>query len=249
MYKYQVLFTVGILAVLVACNKDPDPVPPNNGSAGTHPYVIVQPPGFINAIIPADNPMTQEGVALGRKLFYDPILSRTYTLSCAGCHNPDFGFTDNGNTFSQGVGGQHTGFNSMPIFNLAFNLPRSGTAGGFFWDGRANDLETQSREPIRNPIEMDLSMTEAVNRLNQHPQYPNLFKQAFGGVIIDSFQLSKALAQFMRSIQSYGSPFDMGQASPAAMVGYEFFRNLEPEGDCIHCHVTVVILSRTGRGV
>ena len=104
----------------------------------------------INApFIPSNNPQTLEGIALGRKLFFDPILSGDGTQACADCHSPELSFTDT-NQFSTGITLQQGNRNSMAIFNAAWNW-----GGKFFWDGRANSLESQALGPVVNPIEMN----------------------------------------------------------------------------------------------
>ena len=100
---------------------------------------------ILNPIIPPNNPQTEEGVLLGRKLFYDPLLSADNTQACASCHNPVNAFTDS-NQFSEGIDGFFGNRNAMPLFNLAWNYEDR-----FFWDGRESGLENQAFEPINNP--------------------------------------------------------------------------------------------------
>lgn len=184
--------------------------------------------------IPSNNPLTVEGVELGRKLFFDPILSGDGTQSCATCHAPDLAFTDT-NQFSTGIDGLQGDRNSMPIFNMAWNF-----SGKFFWDGRAPSIEAQAIGPVVNPIEMHNTWPAAMSDLQAHPTYPNLFLAAFGTNTIDSNLVTKAIAQFERTIVSGNSRFDkylLGQISltPAEIGGFNVFMT-ESGGDCFHCH-------------
>lgn len=150
--------------------------------------------------IPADNPMTEEGVTLGRMLFYDPILSRNETLSCASCHDQSKAFTD-GKALAIGIEGRVGDRNSMSLANLLW-VPR------FHWDGQFQTLEQQALHPIQDDREMDLSLDEAVSRLRSHSNYPKLFTKAFGEGEIDAEKIGKALAQFQRTLISQDSKFD-----------------------------------------
>jgi cytochrome c peroxidase len=185
-------------------------------------------------VIPANNPQTVEGVSLGRKLFFDPILSGDGTLACASCHSPTFSFTDS-NQFSTGITMQQGDRNSMAIINAAWNWN-----GKFFWDGRANSLENQALDPVVNPIEMNNTWPNALASLQADANYPTLFKAAFGTSTIDSTLVTKALAQFERTLISANSPFDqflLGQTSlsSAELSGFSIYMD-ENGGDCFHCH-------------
>ena len=153
-------------------------------------------------IIPANNPLTEEGIALGKKLFFDRKLSRNNAKSCASCHNPSNAFADVAQ-FSIGVDGQPGTRNAMPLFNLAWNYNDR-----FAWDGKELGLERQALEPVTNPIEMHSNWTEVANKLQQDAQYPELFLRAFGTSDIDSTLVTKALAQFERTLISGSSKFD-----------------------------------------
>lgn len=184
--------------------------------------------------IPEDNPMTYEGVALGRKLFYDPILSGDGTQACANCHAPEFAFTDT-NQFSTGIDGIQGGRNSMPIFNLAWNNTKK-----LFWDGRVTGVEDQAFGPVVNPIEMHDTWPNVVSKLQAHPEYPELYDAAFGTDLIDSVLTVKAIAQFERTLISGNSKFDqylLNQTSltPSELSGFDIFMD-ESGGDCFHCH-------------
>jgi cytochrome c peroxidase len=216
------------------------------------PYVFDNLPlGLPNATFlenePPDNPTTVQGVRLGRKLFYDPILSGDSTLSCSGCHKQEYGFTDKGLAFSVGIDGIAGTRNAMPIFNLGYqpvtyNLPPYDTIG-FFWDGRAPTLEAQALKPIQDPIEMHETLPNVVEKLNRSTYYQKLFYEAFGVNVITADLVGKAIAQFERTIVSGNTLFD--KASNAVLgyylnetqaLGYDLFLALDG-GDCFHCHV------------
>ncbi|MFY8133078.1 MAG: cytochrome-c peroxidase, partial [Bacteroidia bacterium] len=113
------------------------------------PFSLEWPAHFPPPPLRADNPLTVQGVALGKKLFFDPILSSDLTQSCGSCHNQSDGFTDHKNAFSKGVLGQFGTRNSMPLFNLLLHN------NGFFWDGRSVKLREQALVPIQDHLEMN----------------------------------------------------------------------------------------------
>jgi cytochrome c peroxidase len=189
---------------------------------------------ILDPVIPSNNPQTEEGVLLGKKLFFDPILSDDGSLACAGCHNATNAFTDT-TRFSDGIDGLFGNRNAMPLFNLAWNYDNT-----FFWDGRDLGLENQVFEPITNPLEMHSTWEAVAEKLQAHPEYPELFNAAFGSQTIDSVLVSKAIAQFERTLISANSKFDkflLGTANltPEESNGFTVFMD-ESKGDCFHCH-------------
>ena len=185
-------------------------------------------------VIPINNPQTVEGIALGKKLFFDPMLSGDNTQACADCHAPGNAFTD-ASRFSDGIDGSLGNRNSMPLFNLAWNYNEK-----FFWDGRVFSLEHQAFQPVTNPIEMKATWANVSSKLQQNPEYPTLFKQAFGTSTIDSVLVSKAIAQFERTLISANSRFDkhlLGELTltQEELEGFNVFMD-ETRGDCFHCH-------------
>ena len=185
-------------------------------------------------VIPNNNPLTEEGIALGKKLFFDRRLSKNNAKSCASCHNPNNAFSDI-TQFSVGVDGQTGTRNAMPLFNLAWNF-----GDRFAWDGKELGLERQVFEPVRNPIEMHSDWTDLESKLQQDAQYPTLFLQAFGTSTIDSTLVAKAIAQFERTLISGNSKFDqylLGNVNltPEELNGFNVFME-EARGDCFHCH-------------
>ena len=189
---------------------------------------------LIAPIIPADNPLTQEGVALGKKLFFDTILSGDETQSCASCHDPKKSFTDQ-QRFSNGVNDNLGTRNAMPLFNLAWNFDER-----FAWDGKEFSLEKQALEPVSNPIEMHGNWENITKKLQNNLEYKDLFLRAFGTSIIDSTLVTKAIAQFERTLISGNSKFDKylrGEINltPEEQNGFDVFMD-ESKGDCFHCH-------------
>lgn len=187
--------------------------------------------------MPLDNPLSVEGVDLGRRLFYEKKLSADNTQSCATCHAPNSGFSDN-NQFSEGIDGLEGNRNSMPIVNL-------GWGNTFFWDGRANSLENQAFAPVTDPVEMHNTWLNAVAALQADPTYPSLFEIVFGTDVIDSVNVVKAIAQFERTMVSGNSTFDKYlRGEPTGLTeaeeteiyqGFALFMD-ESKGDCFHCH-------------
>lgn len=161
--------------------------------------------------MPLTNVITDEGATLGRVLFYDKKLSSNNTISCASCHKQEFAFSDTAQ-FSQGVNDE-TLRHSMRLINTRF-----GDEINFFWDERAASLEHQTTEPIKDHREMGYSGTngdpnfqDLINELSTTTYYSILFKEAFGDTIITEQRISMALAQFIRSIQSFDSKYDLGR--------------------------------------
>lgn len=208
------------------------------------PYTILKPAHFPQIPVPADNPMTAEGVQLGRRLFYDPILSADSTMSCSSCHLPQGNFTDN-KAVSKGIDGVSGRRSAMSLLNVAY------ANNGLFWDGRALTLEDQALKPVEDPIEMHHTWANVVEQLKQHPEYPELFRKAFGignCCEITKELAAKALAQFERILISSGtSRYDeYVLGNPDALDDQEldgklmFFDEGQdvnlPDAQCFHCH-------------
>lgn len=206
----------------------------------TGPYQLVYPSNFGNRInIPADNPTTQQGVYLGRALFYETRLSASNTLSCASCHKQERAFTD-GLAFSIGVDHVPTPRNSMSLANLLW-------VRKFFWDGRAESLEEQAGIPLTNPHEMGQALAVSAVKLSHTQPYPALFKQVYGDEHITGERIVKAIAQFERTLISANSRYDQYLRNayvPTAdeLKGMELFnQGPQPEkgirgANCAHCH-------------
>ncbi|NKB66645.1 MAG: cytochrome-c peroxidase [Candidatus Latescibacteria bacterium] len=212
------------------CGSDDNPA----GLAGNAtPYRLDVPAGFPALEIPRANPLTVEGVELGRLLFFDPILSIDSTVACASCHGPENAFSDS-ETFSRGVAGV-TGRNSMSLLNVAWGP-------SFFWDGRAASLEEQALIPVEDPVEMGESWPHVVEKLARHPSYPALFAAAFGARPISKELAARAIAQFERTLISNQSKYDRYLAGEAELTLQEHQGSVlflaSERGDCFHCHGT-----------
>jgi cytochrome c peroxidase len=149
--------------------------------------------------VPEDNPLTEEGVQLGRMLFYDPRLSGNNTVSCSTCHLQHLAFTD-GKERAVGVSGRPLAFNSMSLANLMWGPQH------FFWNGRAGSLEQQALIPIQNPDEMNQDIDELLEELLADEAYPALFGRAYGR--ISPKNIAKAIASFERTLVSADSRYD-----------------------------------------
>jgi cytochrome c peroxidase len=178
------------------------------------------------------NPVTQDGFKLGRRLFFDPVLSRDSSISCNSCHTQFSAFTHVDHPVSHGINGLKGTRNATTIFNMAWNT-------SFMWDGRVKTLEEQPVNPITNPVEMDNTMENIVNKLSQSTSYKEDFKKAFGSTTITSQQVLKALAQFLVSLQSYNTKYDKVIVQKSKDInftedekeGLQIFRN-----HCAQCH-------------
>lgn len=180
---------------------------------------------------PSDNLITDEGATLGRVLFHDKQLSRTGTISCSSCHRQQFAFSDTAQS-STGVAGT-TGRHSMRLVNARF-----GQETHFFWDERADSLEMQATMPVKDHAEMGFSGTlgdpdidSLLTRLEGLPYYAPLLTAAFGDPAISEDRIQRALAQFVRSIQSFDSKYDAGRAlAPNDQVPFPNFTGQENAG-------------------
>jgi len=198
------------------------------------PLEIKAPFGLPTVPIPADNPPTADTVALGRRLYYDPVLSGDNTISCASCHAPQAGFTDT-RPVSLGVGGQKGTLHAPTVINSVYSTVQ-------FWDGRAPSLEEQAKGPIANPAEMASTHADVVKRLQADPKYVALFKQAWGTDQITIDLVVKSIASFERTVLCGNSPFDRfyyghdkKALSASAQRGLKLFMNPK-KADCAVCH-------------
>jgi|GEM_PF-200620 len=162
---------------------------------------------------PADNPITDAGATLGRVLFYDVALSSTDTKACASCHLQEFAFSDPA-VASVGHNGGTTGRHAMRLSHSRF-----GTEANFFWDERAASLEAQSTEPIQDHVEMGFSGTngdpdilDLCDKLEAIDYYNGLFYHVYGDIEVTEERIQDCLSQFIRSIQSFDSKYDIGRA-------------------------------------
>lgn len=199
---------------------------------------------------PPHNRISDAGATLGRVLFYDRKLSRNQTISCASCHEQVRGFAD-GRPRSVGFEGGLTRRNAMALTNARYYR-----RGRFLWDERAPTLEEQVLMPFLDPVEMGLRPDELLARVALTSYYPPLFEAAFGDRRITADGISRALAQFIRSLVSYRSRFDDGRAQ-VTRTSVRFPNFTEPEnrghqlfvgrGRCAFCHTTDTFASARPR--
>ena len=206
----------------------------------TTPLIIQTPNGFPNMKIPSNNPMTVEGVALGEKLFKDPILSGDNSQACINCHQQSFAFSDP-NQFSIGINNTAGSRNASALINLGWN-------NSFNWDGSSSSLEEQAFEPVINPLEMHNTWQNVEFKLNSNPEYTRLFKEAFNIDYIDSNHVVMAIAQFERTLISANSKFDKylrgeENLTPSELSGYALFNS--EKADCFHCHGTQMFMDNS----
>jgi cytochrome c peroxidase len=238
--RFAALWCLGLL--LVSCGKKEGVEELGENPHVTTPYQLALPSNLPqNISAPASNPLTVEGVELGRKLFYEPRLSRTGTQSCGSCHQQSKAFTD-GLTKAIGVDGLAHSRNTMSLANVLWETTLN-------WDGAATSLEQQARIPIENPVEMHQLLADGVRKLQQSDLYPSLFQKAFGTSAITEENVLKALAQFERTLISANSRYDQylrktGSLTPTERQGAALFNNHPGEvggvfirgGACHHCH-------------
>lgn len=199
------------------------------------PLSIAAPLGLPPVPVPANNPVTAETVALGKRLYFEKALSVDKSISCASCHEPDQGFAY-AQAVATGVQGKKGTRNAPTVMNAAYYTT-------MFWDGREPNLEKQAEAPVQNPVEMAHSLEGAVARLNADPTYVSAFREAFGPGPITYDAVEKAIAAFERTLVSGDSPFDRwyyggDQRAVSAGVkrGFEVFRRVD-KGNCAACHV------------
>jgi cytochrome c peroxidase len=237
MMKKLIIYIVGLL--LVACSSDD-----NQEDA----YVAIDEP--YNLEIPTyfpeleytfkNNPLTKNGVKLGKKLFYEGRLSSNNMVSCAFCHEQAHAFTHHGHSLSHGVDDLVGTRNTSAIQNLAFQ-------DEYFFDGAASNLEMVAIVPIHNPVEMNETLPSIISKLEAIPEYQQLFAAAFEDKKINSTNLMKALAQFMTIVVSKDSKYDEmmrgeTQFTPQEEQGFALF-----ESKCASCHATSIFTDNSFR--
>lgn len=231
---YTVFCTISIfLLILASCKKDPTLAPktPTIRLESLVPYYFPAAHYQSNK-----NQLQEKRIALGRKLFYDPILSSSNTMSCGSCHKQAFAFSDAGNVTSPGEVGQPGQRNSPPIFNKAWNT-------SFMWDGGINNLEVVPFAPITAPHEMNQDVKLLLQELKENAQYSNEFVEAFGEAGITETNFYYSLAQFMSIMISVDSKYDhVKQGSATFSIeeskGYALFKS-----HCNTCHTEPMFTS------
>ena len=188
-------------------------------------------PELWSYFIPKDNPLTLTKVELGRRLFFEKRLSADASVSCGSCHDPALAFTD-GRKIAEGIDGRRGTRNTPTLLNAMFN-------SSMFWDGRADSLEEQARQPLINADEMgNLSHEQVLKRIAAIPEYTEQFQRVFGGpVTIDA--LARAIASYERTLVSANSRFDRflegdrSAMNESAQRGFSLFRT---KARCTICH-------------
>jgi cytochrome c peroxidase len=234
---FLVFFAMAL--IIVACKKDDGPVDTlivKDETPYTLEYGNFPPPD-----LPSDNALTEQGVLLGKMLFYDKKLSEGEKQACADCHSQTDGFSDT-LKFSIGVDELPGKRQAMPIFNMAWHTNQ------FFWDGRANLLRDQSLLPIQDELEMNETLEDVIAKLSAEQMYRDQFTRAFGTAEITSEKMSLAMEQFMLSIISNDAKYDKFLAGNVQLTESEergrvlFFQEYNPffpddsGADCAHCH-------------
>lgn len=233
-------FWAVLLALAVSCSKktsDPEPVvPPDNTPT---PLQWTKPSYFPDPVYDlSKNPLTVEGVELGKFLFYDGILSRTDNIGCGTCHQQQAAFTHHGHDLSHGVDDQIGTRNAPSVQNMAWNT-------SFFWDGGVHDLDLVPPVPIQNKVEMDERVANVIAKLKKTPvagavkqvDYPKMFKAAFGSDSITADRMMQALSQFMMTMVSATSRYDYFVRGDASAItaqekdGLSLFKQ-----KCASCH-------------
>lgn len=189
-----------------------------------------------------NNPLTEKGFELGKKLFYDGRLASDGLVSCGFCHIQEDAFTHHGHTVSHGVDNNVGNRNTPPIQNLAFQT-------AFMWDGATTHLDLQPIIPFTSPIEMNGNFSNAITMMKGDATYRKLFKQAFADGEINSENMLKALGQFMVMVTSSNSKFDKfrrnevgGLLTSEELDGYEIFNE-----KCASCHATDIFTDNSYR--
>jgi cytochrome c peroxidase len=253
--KIKIILVLGTLFLLFTASKKTALSDYLNLPATAYNYAISLPlyftttgPGIVTSLIntPINNAITNDGATLGRVLFYDKNLSLNRTISCSSCHQQALGFSD-ANIKSIGFLGGITARHSMTLIDAKYY-----ENGRFFWDERAATLEEQVLQPLQDATEMGLTLAQIIERVNEQTYYSQLFTNAFGDNTVTTDRVSKALAQFVRSIESFNCKYDVGRVlvnNPNVN-----FSNFTPEenqgktlffappqnggGGCAGCHTT-----------
>lgn len=225
MIRFRQIFWVLGLVAASACHKPETQLP--------EPYIISAPENLGKTVpFPEKNPFTREGVLLGKKLFYDPVLSGNNKISCATCHQLQKAFTDGFDLSTKGISGNALHRNAPTLQNLAWYK-------GWFWDGGAKDIESLNFGPIKHKDEMGQDLDELVSELKNKSEYAQLFKAAFPGDSISILSITRALAQFERTLISANSRYDKYVRNEGGKLNQEELEGLSIfQQKCSSCHAT-----------
>ncbi|RAJ02481.1 cytochrome c peroxidase [Chitinophaga skermanii] len=236
--KIYIIYFLAICWLLYQCSPGKDDVAPVTGD-----YVLKLPPNFPTPTYSfANNKLTKNGIALGKRLFYDPRLSRDGTISCGFCHQQFAAFAHFDHPLSHGIDNR-TGIRTVPsLFNLIWQT-------SFMWDGGVNHLEVQPLTPITDENEMGETLENVLSKLRNNTKYRGMFKAAFGTEEITTERLFKALVQFMATMNSFETKYDsvvnkIGnvQFTTSEAAGYTIFK-----AKCASCHKEPLFTDQTFR--
>lgn len=222
---------IGIVSAALACSLFAAGAFSQDFDEETVPYPYEVPLGLDAPSVPADNPVTDAKVALGKLLYFDTALSKDRTVSCATCHDPAKGWTDQA-PVSTGIKGQKGGRSAPTVLNSAYYEVQ-------FWDGRAASLEDQAKGPIENPIEMGFTHAGAVERLSASKGYRKLFEEAFGDDEVTIDRVAQAIASFERTVLTGNSPYDRYEAGDKKAMPEAAVRGMAlyfGKANCSVCH-------------
>ncbi len=227
--KKTVVTVLTASIIVLGCRKDPEITDDGkmNGS-----ITFVTPSGWPAPFYTFyNNKLSQAGFELGRKLFFDPKLSKDNTISCGTCHQPFAAFANLDHPVSHGINNLLGNRNSPALFNMAWHT-------SFFWDGGVNNIENQPINPIQNPVEMNENLPAIIVKLNADADYRSRFTASFGSDTINSQRIFKALAQFMCTMVSDNSKYDKykrgeagGEMTASELSGYQVYKD-----KCSSCH-------------
>ena len=217
MKKYLIIGLITAVAGLLGFSRKPA-------------YKFVVPAGWPKPVYDfKHHPLSEDKIVLGRRLFYETLLSRDNTISCNSCHAQYTAFTHSDHALSHGIAGRIGNRNSPALMNLAWS-------SNFMWDGSVAHLDEQAQKPICNKLEMDETMDNVVAKLRGKEDYRNLFYTAFGDSLLTADMVQQALCQFMLTLVSSNAKYDRVMAgkeqfTPREAHGYEVFKT-----NCASCH-------------
>lgn len=224
------LFTITTIAGLIILAVQVNSCKKNKDKASVTNISFIIPEGFPDPAFDFKaNPLNKESVELGRKLFYDGLLSKDGSISCASCHQQFAAFTTFDHDFSHGFNDQHTLRNAPGLFNLAWHKE-------MHWDGGINHIEVQPLAPITAPNEMAEDINSVISKLKANVSYRNMFMAAFGTDEINSQKMLKALSQFMLVMVSADSKYDRVKNGQAVFNSFEQAGYSTFQTKCASCH-------------
>ncbi|XZF12708.1 cytochrome-c peroxidase [Chitinophagaceae bacterium MMS25-I14] len=225
------LASVVCIGIVSGCRKDPS-ITDDGKAVSDESVAFAIPQGWPAPVYLFDNnKLTTAGFELGRKIFFDPRLSRDSSVSCGSCHQPFAAFAQLDHPVSHGFNNLLGNRNSPALFNLSWH-------SSFFWDGGVNHIESQPINPMQNPVEMNETIGEIVQMLQADADYKARFKSAFGDENVNSQRIFKALAQFMCMLVSSNSKYDHyirgesgGSMTTSELNGLQLYK-----ANCSGCH-------------